>query len=54
MLPASAFLGKVNNTTATPIASIRLVLAEGIGINLLSAGITANVISIVSVAYYMI
>lgn len=54
MLPASGFLGKVNNTTATPIASILLVLAVGIGINLLSAGITANVISIVSVAYYMI
>ena len=54
MLPASGILGKVNDSTATPIASILLVLAVGIGINLLSAGITANVISIVSVAYYMI
>ena len=54
MLPGSAVLGRVNATTHTPIASILLVAAVGIGINLLSAGIAANVVSICSVAYYFI
>src|SRR5580704_16503736 len=54
MLPASGVLGRVNDTTHTPIASILLVAAVGIGINLLSAGIAANVVSICSVAYYFI
>jgi len=54
MLPASGLLGRVNATTRTPIASILLVAAVGIGINLLSAGIAANVVSITSVAYYFI
>jgi amino acid transporter len=54
MLPASEVLGRVNATTRTPIASILLVAAVGIGINLLSAGIAANVVSICSVAYYFI
>jgi amino acid transporter len=54
MLPASALLGRVNATTRTPIGSILLVAAVGIGINLLSAGIAANVVSIASVAYYFI
>ncbi len=54
MLPGSSMLGKVNRTTATPIGSILLVAAIGIGINLLSAGIAANVVSICSVAYYCI
>jgi len=54
MLPASALLGRVNTTTRTPIASILLVAAVGIGINLLSAGVAANVVSICSVAYYFI
>ncbi len=54
MLPGSTVLGRVNGTTHTPIASILLVAAVGIGINLLSAGIAANVISITSVAYYFI
>jgi amino acid transporter len=54
MLPASGILGRVNDTTHTPIASILLVAAVGIGINLLSAGIAANVVSICSVAYYFI
>jgi amino acid transporter len=54
MLPASALLGRVNTTTRTPIGSILLVAIVGIGINLLSAGIAANVVSICSVAYYFI
>ena len=54
MLPGSSVLGAVNTTTRTPIASILLVAAVGIGINLLSAGIAANVVSICSVAYYFI
>jgi amino acid transporter len=54
MLPGSALLGRVNATTRTPVASILLVAAVGIGINLLSAGIAANVVSITSVAYYFI
>ena len=54
MLPGSALLGRVHATTHTPIASILLVAAVGIGINLLSAGIAANVVSIASVAYYCI
>jgi len=54
MLPGSALLGRVNTTTRTPIASIVLVAVVGIGINLLSAGIAANVVSICSVAYYFV
>jgi amino acid transporter len=54
MLPGSSVLGAVNKTTRTPIASIILVAAVGIGINLLSAGIAANVVSICSVAYYFV
>ena len=41
MLPGSSVLGAVNTTTRTPIASILLVAAVGIGINMLSAGIAA-------------
>ena len=54
MLPASGLLGRVNTTTKTPVGSIVLVAVVGIGINLLSAGIAANVVSICSVAYYFI
>src|ERR1700722_13073723 len=54
MLPGSALLGRVNLTTRTPVASILLVAAVAIGINLLSAGVAANVVSICSVAYYLI
>jgi amino acid transporter len=54
MLPGSALLGRVNARTRTPIASIVLVAVVGIGINLLSAGVAANVVSICSVAYYFI
>jgi len=54
MLPGSGLLGRVNTTTRTPIGSIVLVAVVGIGINLLSAGIAANVVSICSVAYYCI
>ena len=54
MLPGSSVLGRVNSTTRTPIASIVLVAAVAIGINLLSAGVAANVVSICSVAYYLI
>ncbi len=54
MLPGSSVLGAVNKTTRTPIASILLVAAVGIGVNLLSAGIAANVVSICSVAYYFV
>lgn len=54
MLPASSVLGRVNAVTRTPIGAILLVAAVGIGINLLSAGIAANVVSICSVGYYFI
>jgi amino acid transporter len=54
MLPGSTVLGRVNPVTRTPIGAILLVAAVGIGINLLSAGIAANVVSICSVAYYFI
>ena len=54
MLPGSNVLGQVNAKTRTPIASILLVAVVGIGINMLSAGIAANVVSICSVAYYFI
>jgi amino acid transporter len=54
MLPGSGLLGRVNTRTRTPVASIVLVAAVGIGINLLSAGVAANVVSICSVAYYFI
>jgi amino acid transporter len=54
MLPGSGVLGHVNPRTRTPIASILLVAAVSIGINMLSAGIAANVVSICSVAYYCI
>ena len=54
MLPASSLLGRVSTRTRTPVASIVLVAAVGIGINLLSAGIAANVVSICSVAYYFV
>ena len=54
MLPGSTLLGRVNNVTHTPIWSIGLVGLIAVGINLLSAGIAANVVSICSVAYYFI
>jgi amino acid transporter len=54
MLPGSSVLGSVNGKTRTPIASIVLVAVIAVGINLLSAGIAANVVSICSVAYYCI
>jgi amino acid transporter len=54
MLPGSSVLGAVNSRTRTPIASILLVVVIAIGINMLSAGIAANVVSICSVAYYFI
>ena len=54
MLPGSWLLGRVNATTHTPVGSIVLVAVVGIGINLLSAGIAANVVSIASVAYYFV
>jgi amino acid transporter len=54
LLPASSLLGQVNGRTRTPVASIVLVAAIAIGINLLSAGVAANVVSICSVAYYFI
>jgi amino acid transporter len=54
MLPGSTLLGRVNPVTRTPIASIAGVAVVGIAINLLSAGIAANVVSICSVAYYFV
>jgi len=54
MLPGSALLGRVSNVTHTPVWSIGLVGLIAIGINLLSTGIAANVVSICSVAYYFI
>jgi amino acid transporter len=54
MLPGGTAMGRVNSRTATPIASILVVAVVGIGINMLSAGIAANVVSICSVSYYFI
>jgi amino acid transporter len=54
MLPASSLLARVNTRTRTPVASIVVVAVIGIGINMLSAGIAANVVSICSVAYYFV
>jgi amino acid transporter len=54
MLPASSLLGRVNTRTRTPVASIVVVAVIGIGINMLSAGVAANVVSICSVAYYFV
>jgi amino acid transporter len=54
MLPGSSVLGAVNKTTRTPVASIVLVAVVGIGVNLLSAGVAANVVSICSAAYYVV
>jgi amino acid transporter len=54
MLPASSLLGRVNTSTRTPVASIVVVAVIGIAINMLSAGIAANVVSICSVAYYFV
>jgi amino acid transporter len=54
MLPASSLLGRVSTRTRTPVASIAVVAVIGIAINLLSAGIAANVVSICSVAYYFV
>ena len=56
MLPASSLLARVNTRTRTPVASIVVVVVAviGIGINMLSAGIAANVVSICSVAYYFV
>lgn len=54
MLPGSRALAAVHPRTRTPIASIILVAVVGIGVNLLSAGIAANVVSICSVAYYVV
>jgi amino acid transporter len=54
MLPASALLGRVATRTRTPVASIVVVAVIGIAINMLSAGVAANVVSICSVAYYFV
>jgi amino acid transporter len=54
MLPGSSVLGAVNKKTATPISSIVVVTVIGVGINMLSAGIASNVVSICSVAYYFV
>lgn len=54
MLPASKILARVPRRTQTPVASILLVGAIAIGVNLLSQGIAANVVSIVNLAYYSI
>jgi amino acid transporter len=54
MLPGSPLLGRVAVRTRTPVASIVVVAVIGIGINMLSAGIAANVVSICSVAYYFV
>jgi amino acid transporter len=52
--PARRCSAAVNPRTRTPIASILLVAVVGIGVNLLSAGIASNVVSICSVAYYFV
>jgi amino acid transporter len=52
MLPGSRVLATVNPTTKTPMACILLVGAFALGINLLSAGLVAKVLSLTAVAYY--
>jgi amino acid transporter len=54
MLPASSLLKRVNVHTRTPIASIVLVALVAGGINMMSAGITSNIIAIPAVSYYLV
>lgn len=53
MLPGSAVIGRVNPRTRTPIVAILVITAIAAGINLLSAGIASNVVSITAISYYM-
>jgi amino acid transporter len=52
MLPGWQLLAKVNTRTRTPLYVILLVGAFAFILNLLSSGIVAQVVSIVSVCYY--
>jgi amino acid transporter len=52
MLPGSSVLAKVSKKDHVPVASILLVGAVAIGVNLLSQGFVTKVISLVSVSYY--
>jgi amino acid transporter len=52
MLPGSSMLGRVYPRTRTPMFAILLVAAIAAGVNLLSAGIASNVVSITAAAYY--
>jgi amino acid transporter len=52
MLPGWQFLERVNPRTRTPLYVILLVGAFALLLNFLSAGIVAQVVSIVSVCYY--
>jgi amino acid transporter len=53
MLPGHMVLSRVNDRTRTPIPCIVVIGALALIINLLSAGIVARVISIVTVCYYL-
>lgn len=52
ILPFSKQLSKVSETTRTPVLSVLVVGAFALGINLLSAGLVAKVLSLTAVAYY--
>jgi amino acid transporter len=52
VLPFGKRLAKVSDTTRTPVLSVLVVGAFALGINLLSAGLVAKVLSLTAVAYY--
>lgn len=54
MMPGSKLLRYVSSKSKTPVYSILLVVAIGIGLNMLSSGIVSNVVSICAVAYYFV
>lgn len=52
VLPFGKQLAKVSDKTHTPVLSVLVVGAFALGINLLSAGLVAKVLSLTAVAYY--
>jgi amino acid transporter len=52
VVPFGKHLAKVSDTTRTPVFSVLVVGAFALGINLLSAGLVAKVLSLTAVAYY--
>jgi amino acid transporter len=54
MLPGWPVLSRVNRQTRTPLYVIMVVGAIAVILNLMSAGIVARIVSIVSVTYYLV